>query len=199
MNVLALVCTKCGGPLNFNGSLVCECSACKTPHALVSSQGDLDLPVSYMPYVQSSDGKMQKSLKIRLAEKIRGETSGKFVVAERYYSDSNFDRDYLEVIEGKVVYDQKVVDNSNPLVVGVTKITEVKFFNKVIYQTSIVDEICLVMIIPVKVNLDGNKILAGHRILIGVFHSYFEEDANRFSKLVQDWFGIVPEVNLQQG
>jgi len=199
MNLLALVCTKCGGALNFKDSLVCECPACKTPHALIDSNGDLLFPVSYLPCVQRSDGKMEKSLKIRLVEKVRSDTNGKFVITDRDYVIDNFQKESLEIVDGRVIYNKMVFDDGGSLVVGLTDIFNVKFFGKVIYSGSRVTEICSVAVIPVMVKQDSKNMLAGHRILIRVYMPEYEEDANLFSGMIQDWFGIVPKLTLEKG
>lgn len=205
MNLIPLSCTKCGTSLSFAGSLICNCSACGTPHALVGSD-DLLHSVSFLPYVQRTDGKMDVSLKLKLVKKITEETT--FVA---HNGDYGVERT-LKVNENKKVVNRHYVNGEidSSFTVAKTWIEEEEvesddwqplFGNRKMEMkyTPVGEDMCEITVVPIEFLEGGIKLLAGYRVEIGVLEPKFEEEVNELSAKVQEWFGIVPEVNLLNG
>jgi hypothetical protein len=202
MNLIALQCTKCGSPLSFTGSLICVCPSCAMPHALVGTDGSLLHTASFVPYMPASDGKMVKSLKIQLVEKIRDESEGKYVVTneDKFYDSEK------HLIEDCVYYIDPIKNNNKYFLVGKTwtiieKSILVGFLSnteKTYVGSFGIGAICRITVVPVEVDDGGNKILAGHRIVIDALSPKYEEDVNELSAKIQEWYKVVPEVGLLQ-
>lgn len=206
MDLIALCCKKCGSPLNFDKSLICKCLSCGVSNALVGSDGsDLLHSVSFLPYVVRTDGKMDVSLKLQLVDKVRGlkgYVPSDLEKSEHYYMRV---RDDHETVECKYF----VTDDDEPFVVSMSSVyihNEIEytgfFGNKKVETPSYLprcSELFKVGVVPVMVRDGENKILAGHRVVIRVCDPRYEEEANSFSAMIQEWYQIVPEVTLEAG
>jgi len=180
MNLIALSCTKCGTPLAFAGSLICKCSACGTPHALVGSD-DLLHSVSFVPYVQRTDGKMDVSLKLKLVNKITKETTLVVHDPNKHISSCLG----LRQVDGmKKIHRDRYVDGDidYPFYVAKTWLEKREVECKEVHpffsfggrKTEIKEfpdgeDFCNIKVVPVEMQDQGVKLLAGYRINIGVF------------------------------
>jgi len=200
MNLIALLCTKCGSPLDFKNSLINVCESCQTPHALIRQKGDFDLPFSFIPYIQNKNGEMEIPLKIQLARKIKKETNRKYFVEDDGFADN-----YVIVTKnGEVDYPDCLISEYDnvPLAVGIPGIVEKEDFGFFISykkkELGIV-EICEIYVRPVKVKQNGTKILVGHRFYIEVSDPEYKDEVAKLTKLIQKWFNTIPEVRLVRG
>ena len=195
MNLIALCCTKCGSPLDFNGALICNCPSCGTPHVLVDSGGNLWQSVSFLPYV-TTPGKMERSLKMQLVAKLRE------VEALAVSASYRFEESCIEIVSDEVaVFRETIFDDDEELWIGkvtVTPVVERGIFKRFLDPYVSIKRICTLWVIPVEMNRDGHSILAGHRIRIRVANEAFEKDVDELSQKIKDWFGIVPEVSLER-
>lgn len=192
MNPLTLICTKCGSPLDFENLAISVCQTCQTPNVLVGQKDNFYFPYSFIPYIQNKDGKMEISLKILLARKIRDECKGKFFVVT--VSDKG-------IFES---YDGLIPDNDDRLAIGIPAVREETvyygiFSKKKKVLRSDITTICGIYVLPVRVKYNGIKILAGHRLYIQVYKPEFESNVAELTKLIQEWFETVPEVHLEVG
>lgn len=201
MDLIALCCKKCGAPLNFGGSLICVCGSCKTPHALVSSGKNTLHPVSFVPYKPENNGKMQISFKLQLARKIRFETNGKYAVGEEYYFNTSV---YGEFQGENFIFDENISRSSFAMYVGKVSTfggKKVKFLAWEIEtpREASIEKFGSISVIPVEVSDGKHSMLAGHRVVVDVDDLEFQDSANELSQMIQNWFGVIPEVNLSRG
>jgi len=144
---------------------------------------------------------MEKSLKMRLVAKTR---EAGFVL-----HGENFSTHHLRVDDKGAVYNRYLIaeDREDIMVAKAWTKKEVvdtksRLFgpDEPIYEDVIYyEDLFSLDVIPVEVDDSKNKILAGHRVVIGVQRPKYEDEANAFSELVQEWFGIIPEVILSNG
>lgn len=194
VELLDLTCRKCGSNLDFGGKFITTCSACGTPHALVSADDNGLVQISYLPVDSTPDGKMKISLKLKLVQKLRDNTEYVLRKSEEWWSldrssdDGKYLRKYeiteegdsFEVIE---IYTTEREESHGNWLLGVSNETiSVEHYRN----------ICEVSVFPVEV--DGY--LVGHQILILVHGIEFEDKVNAISAQIQEWFGVVPEVLL---
>lgn len=204
MDLIALCCKKCGSPITFGNSLICQCPSCGVPHALVGSDGgDLLHSVSFLPYTVRTDGKMDKPLKFLLAEKIR---EFGYITHEKRFSESDLRIDE----DNKTVYNRYLLgnDDNDPFIVAKPRIEQevvrtvyhtFRSNEEIMGDVPRCEDLMTISIVPVEVIDSGRKILAGYRVEIGVRLPRFEDQANEMSELIKEWFGIIPEVNLSNG
>jgi hypothetical protein len=162
---------------------------------------DLLRSVSFLPYVQRTDGKMDISLKLQLIGKIREETD--------YFAYNGRDvKDSLQVADdNQTIYNRYYIEDDNKPF-SVVKATVEKREIQVtfpligkpkmgyVYSAMPSKRMFEISVLPVEIMDGKNKLLAGHRVFVGVVAIEFAEEANQLSAKVREWYDIVPEVSL---
>jgi len=183
--------------------MISTCASCNTQHVLVaggSSAGEGFLPVSFLPYQQKTDGRMKTSLLLMLGERIREKGLICHSVEFPYLIDLWVDD------EGKVCNRVPIADREMCFMVGMPRVVEVVegfhgLFNRipVVRKNPIIHDMYKVSVIPVTIVENGISFLIGHRVVVDVLSREYEAEANDLSVLIQEWFGIKPEVVLANG
>jgi hypothetical protein len=172
---------------------VAVCLYCDRRWVLVAQAGGGQKLVGLRPFVVN-DGKMQTPLKLKIAQMLRN--TGKYLVA-----DGCSDRDCLDFVDGKIVYNETIKEYTTFLAIGIGNLyiwttKEFSFrkgFTTVVKQTP---EFLDVLKIAVTEAKDAKGLFVGDTVTITVECLEYEPLANEVSFMIQDAFGVVPMVSL---
>ena len=189
MNLVPLVCTKCGDSLDFKNSLMCKCLSCGTSHILIGSGIDkIQTPYSFYPEPAYQEGKIQLSLKMRLVRAFR-ESKVWFVTDE-----DNFDDRYMTTSDFRVEsYYREIRDDQRNITIGIQGVRTIGDEDKGYPCVLKMGELG---VLPVLMGDGKDATKVGDRVIIRVFGRQFQPQARLLSELITIWFETVPEMIL---